>query len=308
METLLFPTDFSKSATHAAEYGYQLAIQIQANVILCNAVTVPAAFPQAGLVVWPKEESGALLYDSSIELTRLKKTLVKMETESGFKPMITCMDEVGIMTDVINVIASSQKVDLIVMGTHGSGGLSTFLLGNHSRNMIDETTTPLLLIPPTAKYGAVKKIAFATDFNQPEHDLKSIFALIPFAKQLNAEILLTHIYHQEHLPDDFQASLERFMVELSNKADYPHIYYRMIKDKDPESGLEWLSKHGDIDMLAMIHRSHNFIESVFRGSNTQKIASHIPVPLLVLPTKNNNVYKATTELNVPGNLTIRGVK
>jgi len=289
MKTLLFPTDFSKSATHAAEYGYQLAMQIQANVILCNAITIPAEVPQARLVVWPMEESGALLHDSSIELTRLKKILVKMETDSGFKPVITCMDEAGIMTDVINGIAKSQKVDLIVMGTHGNGGLSTFLLGNHSRNMIDETITPLLLIPPTAKYVPVKKIAFATDFKQPEHDLKSIFALIPFARQLNAEILLTHIYHEEHLPHDFQTWLERFMVELSNKADYPHIYYRMVKDKDPQSGLEWLSEHGDIDILAMIHRSHNFIESLFRGSNTQKMANHIPVPLLVLPAEKGSI-------------------
>lgn len=289
MKTLLFPTDFSKSATHAAEYGYQLAMQIQANVILCNAITIPAEVPQAGVLVWPMEESDVLMHDSSIELTRLKKILIKMETDTGFKPVITCMDQAGLMTDVINGIARNQKVDLVVMGTHGNGGLSTFLLGNHSRNMIDKTITPLLLIPPMAKYSPVKKIAFATDFKQPENDLKSIFELIPFARQLNAEILLTHIYNDEHLPHDFQAWLERFMVELSNKADYPHIYYRMVKDKDLQSGLEWLSEHGDIGMLAMIHRSHNFFESIFRGSNTQKMASHIPVPLMVLPAKKDSV-------------------
>ncbi len=70
MKTVLISTDFSNIATHAAEYGYNLAKQIKADVILCNAVIVPAEIPQAGVVVWPMEEYSVLMEESAGELQK----------------------------------------------------------------------------------------------------------------------------------------------------------------------------------------------------------------------------------------------
>jgi len=123
----------------------------------------------------------------------------------------------------------------------------------------------------------VKKIAFATDFKDTLKDMECVHTLITLARPLNAEILITNIFDEdEHIA-------EWFMNELANKANYPHIYYRMVKAYHPVYGLDWLCEHGDIDMLAMVHRSHNFIDSLFRGSQTQKMANHIVIPLLVFP-------------------------
>ena len=72
MKTILFPTDFSENSIHAVRYGYYLARQIKADIILCNAVIIPAEAPQDGLVVWPLEESDMLLKDSTSELVKLK--------------------------------------------------------------------------------------------------------------------------------------------------------------------------------------------------------------------------------------------
>ena len=76
------------------------------------------------------------------------------------------------------------------------------------------------------------------------------------------------------------------MVEISNKADYPSIYYRIIQSHQTENGLEWLFEHGHVDILAMVHRKHNFLERLVPGSFTQKIAREITIPLLVIPVKN----------------------
>jgi hypothetical protein len=42
MKTILFPTDFSENAKHAIRYGYYLSRQIKADIVLCNAVIIPA--------------------------------------------------------------------------------------------------------------------------------------------------------------------------------------------------------------------------------------------------------------------------
>jgi nucleotide-binding universal stress UspA family protein len=282
MKTLLISTDFSKHAKHTAEYGYNLARQIKANIVLCNAVIVPAEAPQAGLVVWPMEESGELLYDSARELTHLKEHLEQANHTSYFQPVIRCINGPGILTDVINHIIANHEIGLVIIGTHGNNGLSTFLLDNHSQNMINDTTKPLLLVPPTAVIAPIKKIAFATDFKRPDHDQEAIYALIPLAKALNAEILLTHIDDEKDLSHQLKQRAEQLMIELSDKADYPNIYYRVVKNASAEKGLEWLCEHGQIDMLAMLHRPHSFFDNLLRGSHTQKMASHIAIPFLVI--------------------------
>jgi len=285
MKTILFPTDFSENAKHAIRYGYYLSRQIKADIILCNAVIIPAEAPQAGLVAWPMEESDTLLKDSTAELVKLKSFIEKSRNKSGFQPAISYLNQSGILTDVVNQIIANKKIDLVIIGTHGSSGLTTLLLGNHSRSMIDGVNSPLLLIPPAAKLSPVKKIAFATDFKNPKEDIKSIAALADLAKPLNAEILLTHIYENADKSPEFEQWIKQFVRELPAKIDFSKIKYTMYKSNGAQSGLEWLCDNGDIDILAMMHRSHTFIDSLFRGSQTQKIAGQIPIPLLVFPEK-----------------------
>ncbi|MEO6851474.1 MAG: universal stress protein [Mucilaginibacter sp.] len=283
MKKFLFPTDFSANAKHALDYGYSLAKQVKANMMICNAIIEPAEVPQAGLVSWPAVDSEFLFKSSSHELEQLKKRLeIKAET-TGFSPEITCEYESGTVMDVINHFGNDRDVALVIIGTHGSSGLSTLLLGNHTRIIIDEINKPLLLVPPSAVIAPVKKIAFATDFTNPADDMKCIHKLVALAKPLNSEILLTHIYNEDDHNGTFQHLIDKFMVIVADNANYPNIYYREIKAQQPVSGLDWLCEHGNIDILAMVHRSHNFIDSLFRGSQTQKMAKHIPIPLLVFP-------------------------
>ena len=87
MKTFLFPTDFSANAKHALNYGYSLAKQVKANMIICNTIIEPAEIPQAGLVSWPMEESDLLQDDSNRELKLLKEQMENKE-ETDVVPKI----------------------------------------------------------------------------------------------------------------------------------------------------------------------------------------------------------------------------
>jgi nucleotide-binding universal stress UspA family protein len=283
MKTLLITTDFSANSKHAAAYGYTLAKQLKAGIILYNTVIIPAEAPMAGLVVWPMEESDALLDDSLEELKKLKAHLEINDHSVTFRPAIRLANEAGIVGKMVNDILSKKEVDLVLAGTHQHEGLSTWLLGNHTQSMIDTCIKPLLIVPHGAAVKQIKKIAFATDFNNPKEDLDCLYKLITLARPLNAEILLTHVHDEKYSRMEFQLWVKEFMTEVSNKANYPNIYYRPIKSAHAENGLDWLCEHGQIDMLAMVHRPHGFFDNLFNGSHTQKMVNHIAIPLLVLP-------------------------
>jgi nucleotide-binding universal stress UspA family protein len=283
MKTLLIATNFSGNAKHAAEYGYLLAKRLKAKIIVCNAVIIPAEAAVSGMVAWPMEESDTLLESSTEELKKLKAHLEQGDHTDTFRPPVTFFTEAGLVKDIINEVIGNRQVDVVIAGTHESGRLSTFLLGNHANDLIATCAKPLLLVPFNAKFKPVNKIAFATDFIYPYEDLDLIYDLITMARPLNADILITHVNEEKFNRMDFQLWIKEFMAELSNKADYPHIYYRPIKSAKTESGLDWLCEHGQIDMLAMAHRNHNFIWNLVNGSHTQKMANHITIPLLMLP-------------------------
>jgi len=285
MKKILIATDFSANAAHAAKYGYVIASQIKADMILCNAFIVPAEMPQAGTLVWPQFEYDELLEGSTSELKRLKEQLEHNNDESSFKPHINCTSEVGAVADVIAEITGKTDVELTILGTHGASKLDTLLVGNHSRRMINDTKGPLLLVPESATVKPIKKVAFATDLEHPERDLNAIYDLIPLLKKLKAELLLTHIYNGDDPTYKFKQHIQQLLVELSNKANYPNIFYRIVHSNKAERGLDWLCDHGHVDILAMIHRKHDLLDKMLIGSHTQKMANHIHIPLLVLPEK-----------------------
>lgn len=285
MKNVLIATDFSGNARHAALYGYKLAQQLRANVTLCNAFLVPSEIPEAGMVTWPMYEYDEIAESNSAMLNKLKAELEQSIHSEVFKPSVYCRSEIGPVMSVISDVVADENIGLTVMGTHGNSVLSEFVLGNHARRMINDTTVPLLLVPGRAKAGSIKKIAFAIDFTQPGKDLESIYELIGLIRPLNAELLITHIQDEKETNAELQTKIDAFMTEISNKADYPSVYYRVVKSFKIENGLEWVYEHGHVDILAMVHRKHNFIERLIPGSFTQKIAREITIPLLVIPEK-----------------------
>lgn len=279
MKNFLFPTDFSTNANHALDYGYNLAKQVKANITICNAITEPAEIPHSGFVGWPAEESEMLLLDSKNELKLLKKRLEIQKEPTGFNPAIAYENQAGTVIDLVNELEKKHDADLVIIGTHGKSKLSTLLLGNHSRELIDATSRPLLLIPPTAKIKQIKKIAFATDLHNIAEDLECIYRLVTLARPINAEILIMNVF------DEDQHDPKNLMDEIEKNANYPQIYYRLVKAYRPEKGLDWICEHGLIDIVAMVHRDHNFIDRFFGGSQTQKVAEHTTTPLLIFPAK-----------------------
>jgi nucleotide-binding universal stress UspA family protein len=283
MKTILVPIDFSANAGHAAVYAYQLAKRLNHNLILCNAVNIPTELPQAGMVVWPADDYDALIDGSADELMLVQKTLEKKDNSEGFRPEISCATEAGYVNNVINAFAVADTVDLVLMGAHGDNGLNQFFLGNHAREMIDATIKPLLLVPNNTPLVPIKKIAFATDFNNIEADLKTIYLLIPIARALNAEILLTHVCIGTQTLSECEKIIKRFITDLSNKADYPNIYYRILTNSNAEAGLDWLCEHGQVEVLAMVHRKHSFLSGLLHGSHTKRMSGRLRIPLLVYP-------------------------
>ena len=283
MKTLLIVTDFSAGAAHAAEYGYHLAQQLKADVILCNAVLIPSDIPQAGMVAWPVDNYDSYLDSSTNQLEVLKDQLEISTEKYAFKPAISCITNAGHINDLVLELIGKNEIAFVVMGTHGSDGLSTFVMGNHSRSMIDQITRPLLLVPPKVSMKPVRKIIFAADFKNAKDDLITFYALILLAKTLKAEILLTHIYKENQNSSDDNDWVKESLTNLAVSSNYPDISFKYLQSDNIEEELQALCDQEAADILAMIHQPHGFIDSLLHRSHSQYMANHSSIPLLIFP-------------------------
>lgn len=281
MKDILVLTDFSPEASHAVDYAYHLAVAIKADLTLCNAITVPAETPLASFVSWPVEESGAMIDESDRELKKLRKGLEKLDYGQLSKPKIRVTNQSGSLKDVAENVLFDQFIDLTVMGAHGAGGLSEFILGSQSRYMIDHFNASVLLVPLSAKIKPIKKIVFATDFHYTQSDREFIYLLIPLAKSLGAEIIITHVHSGKKENKGFDENVNEFMLALCSEFKSPKISYRSVENFRTKDGLEQLMLNGQMDILVMVHRKACFLSDLLIGSLTKRMASTIDFPLLV---------------------------
>lgn len=276
MKPLLLLTDFSENGNHAVDYGYHLAKLLKANVLLCNAVNLT---DQAN-VLWPIEANQGLVTDSTEALRKIKTRLEEADDDNGFRPKIECWSTLGKLVVVVADLQRTKFFEMVVIGAHRTG-FGRFLVENHCKSMIDALDCPLLIVPREAPRPHIRKIAFATDYKNHEQDLDRLYSLIPMADRLEASILLAHIHKGELI--NIKKKEEAFLTELSNKADYPHIFYSCIEHDQADDGLCDMCDHRQIDILVMRHRSRDFLEMIFNQSNTHKVAARVKVPLMVLP-------------------------
>ena len=248
MKNLLVLTDFSSHAKHAAEYAYALAKKIDADIILCNAVIVPAEMPQAGLVVWPMEESAVLEEGSESELEKLKEHLRETDQSHDKKPQIGIVNQSGYLQDVVAGLVADELINLVVMGTHGDG-FGSFLLGNHTRNMIESLQIPLLLIPSKTRIAPFKNIYFASDLSDPHGDSAFLKQLIPLARAFKAEIFIAHISTPETVGSDISEKTKEMVLDFSSDLGYPGIHFIRINEGKAIDGLDKLMARVPMDLL-----------------------------------------------------------
>lgn len=292
MKRILIPTDFSVPAENAAKYGVELAKSLKADVWLCNAFKLPAEAPMAAQVVWPLMDSYSIKEGVTTDLDALVKTLSDPDCSvenTGYCPQISYESGAGSVCDVVTALVKEKKIDFVVMGVAGASGLIQFILGSNTKEMIEKSDFPILLIPYDANYKAILKIGFATDLNKDA--LEALQFIVDFAAPLEAEIVLIHVAaNNVNFTEEFSHKKKEFFNDVVSKTKYSKIRFEYLWDKEIDNGLDWMASEMGLDVLSIAHKSHNFLAKIFKGSHTQKLSRHTKIPMLIFPPSEHVVW------------------
>jgi nucleotide-binding universal stress UspA family protein len=219
IRSIVCPVDFSDQSRDALRWAAGLAARHRSRLIVMTAVD-------------------PLLANAA--RARLGMDLEKAETEPALRDFVkgalsgkpawapdTALDvRVGEAADAILESAEKTRADLLVMGTHGLGGVRKLLLGSTTDRVLRRTTVALLAVPFREAAAVVvdaggprfdlKRILLATDFSAGSE--AALRQATDFAQHFGVPLVLAHVVTAVVVPIEWQPYVAEADAERSRQA------------------------------------------------------------------------------------------
>ncbi|HEY4797635.1 MAG TPA: universal stress protein [Bacteroidia bacterium] len=281
MKTILVPTDFSHNAECALTYAVALAKKEKAKLILLHAYHLHYSLPTTSDEYYTQaisaKENIANEYQRQLCHEIKREHNVDCEYKSKY----------GLAVDVILETAGKIRADLIIMGTKGASGLQQLFLGSNTAKVIEEAKCPVIAVPAEAKFKGIKKITFATDYF--ESDISSLKKMVEIATLFHSRITIIHVSDDEFTLESEKDLMQTFKAKIHKQIDYENIHFEIVHGNDLERSLAKHIEQENPDLLAMSTHHRSFLDKLFEGSITKRMAFHTRVPLLVFHHKTESV-------------------
>jgi nucleotide-binding universal stress UspA family protein len=283
MKTILVPVDFSTNAINALKYAVQFALQSKSKLILYYAYHVTF------MDVSTLSDADFKKSSSDLALEKIKRLQSVFEKVWGDlkirqkKPEVNFRVEselvASFITKGIMQCVRKYKADMVIMGTHGATGLEKVLLGSNTADVILHSKVPVLSVPRKYRFRKIKTIVYASDFKQPEKELKII---LPVAQELKAELELLHLEYNWEKELDANKHFEKILKKF--KYNKMHLVHQKMSIEDPMIDYlkKYMAKKTDA-ILAMFSNERNFLDRLLLiNSKVVDMSFKLKRPLLAV--------------------------
>jgi nucleotide-binding universal stress UspA family protein len=266
---ILVPTDFSSNAHTALDYAARLAVDLDASLIIAHIIS-PADNSRGHF-----SETKAIEKNVVLELHELQMYLSQMY---GLKTTIKV--GIGAIADEIVKLSMVHLMDLIVMATHGAGGLQKALFGSNTAEVITKSRVTVLALPPDVIYRKPERIVFATDHQSG--DIEDMREIAHFAELFDAALAAVHVVNRftdEDLDFDIHGK-ESFNDLVHRRINYRKIDCDEFQHEDVAEGIRCFLQDEEADILALSSSHKNLLKKLFLKTLTHEFLFKIDTPLL----------------------------
>ena len=144
-KTILVPHDFSASANHAAALARDEAKLHGGRIVLLHIIDLPHQIGGTEVVIPP--ETGAPIPIKDYAIASAEQHLGDLAarlTKDGAN--VKTFVRVGNPVDEILQFIDEEKIDIIVMGTHGRTGIRHLIAGSVAERIVRASKVPVLTV------------------------------------------------------------------------------------------------------------------------------------------------------------------
>lgn len=277
--TVLLPVDFGDTAIVAARAASMVAEATGATVvaIYADSFLPPVAYADIP-VAWYSENVDELKTAAAAKLgTFLRENVA---------PGITIDPRVVADTPVhaILSIATTEPIDMIVMGTHGRSGWRRALLGSIAESVLHESEVPVLTIrhsDSSPAQGGTKVRRILCPVNYSEVAREALERAVELGDAFDAEIYVVHVAEAAR-----QGEQERELEELRHwiPSEFRHrcCYKELVIHGHAAEQVLDLATKIEADMIVIGAQHRRFVDSTVIGTTTDRIVRHAHCPVLTV--------------------------
>ncbi|MEM8887859.1 MAG: universal stress protein [Bacteroidota bacterium] len=283
MSRILVPVDFSLASHKALEYALNMMNKEVDKLMIFHVYALP--IPDTEMPV----ELLSQLGDSYREIaeTHIKKLLERIQLEHGDFLDVEAKAVPGMPVEAILEESESMDADLIVMGMRGKNKALRKILGTTATRVIQNTQSPVVVVPESASYSPVKRIAYAS--NLEEEDILALDQVINLANGLGAQVHCVHIQREGEQLDAYKKSIleEAYQHDLVNSP----ISVDVVTNDDIVAGLNAYVEYKEIDLIVMLTHHRSIFNRIIAGSRTWEMAFQSKVPVWVFQADSKKLKR-----------------
>lgn len=288
---ILCPVDFSDGSQQALEHAAAIARRWGSQLTVLHVYPAPSPFDLVPGVDEGAENDPQL--DLRAALWRFVQPVVG-EAAVNFR-LRHAVDARRAIVDE----ADASDADLIVIGSHGRGGVAQLLLGSAADAVVRKASCPVLVVPPCARPagdGRFRHIVCAIDFSPAA--LHAFRYAIRLASRDDAEVTLVHAlemppelrerqiaaaFDVEAVRAAAEAAARRRLEALSPGHDAPAVPTRAHVAEGPaDRRIVELARQRSADLIVLGTHGRNALDRWVFGSNTHAVLRDAPCPVLTV--------------------------
>jgi len=285
MNRILVPTDFSYASESALKLASSIADRTGAKIYLVNFTDHP--FDESFTTMGDFQKK----YDD--EETIFTIQLIRRNTER-LKELATRFTEGRVINiqvygedliDGVEEYVKDKNIDLVVMGTTGQETAKEFFTGNHTAQIIENSTIPVLSLREGQENADFTNIAVGIELHSDDKDnYRAATSYIrAIAADLGSKLHLVHIAKPgTKNRDEVEAELHEFAKKFNISEYSVNLHYA----EDIEDGLIRFARLNEIGIIAVMSHSESGLFRIFRSSTSEDLTKESEVPLLSINLHN----------------------
>ena len=268
MKQIIVTTDFSPAAYNAARYAADMALVVQANLLLLNVVQTPVGYSDLPIVISLENmmrSSEKDMDDLKTELLKITNGQIKIEAEVGM----------GSFYGELKNVCEGINPDVVVMGSQGKTAAEHLMFGSHAVHAVKYLNWPVLTVPPGFSFTGLKKIALASNLTAVV-ETTPIKEIALFVNTFDAEFHILNTAKKEAFDENMV--FESGLMQEITKALKPQFHFIGAENTD-QGIIDFVTAH-HIDLLIVLPRRYNFFENLVHRSHTKQLVLHCHAPVM----------------------------
>ena len=285
---ILCPIDFSELSDLALKYAAAGARQFNANLTVFHAgyIELPRYFTK-GIADQITEEINATRKDIQSHMARHVESKLGSAAE---KLSINYIFTQSHPVDAILEAVDAGRTDLIVLGTHGFGGVKKLLMGSVANGVLQSCRVPLFtvrqkehdFIDVTDKDAVpqIRNILCPCNISDPA--TLSLHYAASLSERFHAALTVLNIYEGRE-PIDSSTAKEELCNWISSNIRAQCEPKPIVRHGNAAEQIINYAIEEKTDLIVLSARHHSFLEGTFFGRTTELVVRHAPLPVLTVP-------------------------